>query len=309
MNATTPRFALSLSTLAAAALLAACGGGSDSEDTSITSETAQSVSANSMVLSDDAASANAVALSTTQAVVAGGQASQTYACAGGGTALFTITGGTVGSVVNGQLDAGETYSLQYTDCRGAAGAASVNGTMTLVVTAAAADAVSVNTSTQALVVALPRRTVTMNGSSTLSQTVVTNGATVVTTHRWTSPQIAFTSLRNARSSSLTLSNVDISRSVTTSGGVVSGSSSTGGLTMALGGPNGAWTATITTQGAVSYDANGLPTQGTWQMTLPHNRIGLQVGAGTATITVDHGPDGTVDKTYTFSTNTLASQAV
>lgn len=301
--------ALPLGTLVTTLLLAGCGGSADDEDTSITSETAQSVSANSMVLTEDTASAIAVVLSTTQVVVAGGQASQTYTCPGGGTALFTVTGGGVGSVTNGQLDAGENYSLQFTDCRGAAGAASVNGTMTLAVTAASADAVSVNTSTQAIVVVLPRRTLTLNGSSTLAQTVVTNGATVVTTNRWTSPQITLTSLRNARNSSLTLSNVDISRSVTTTSGVLSGSSSTGTLTIALGTPNGAWTATIATQGTASYDANGLPVQGAWQMTLPHNRIGLQVGGGTATITVDHGPDGTVDRTYTFSTTTLANEAV
>ena len=303
------RRSLPFSALATALLLTGCGGGDDNEDTTLSSETAQSVSANSMVLSDDAANANAVVLSTTQAVVAGGQASQTYACAGGGSALFTLTGGSVGSVTNGQLDAGENYSLQFTDCRGAAGAASVNGTMTLNVTAASADAVSVNTSTQAIVVVLPRRTLTLNGSSTLARTTVTNGATVVTTQRWTSPQIALTSLRNARSSSLTLSNVDISRSVTTTSGVLSGSSNSGTLTMALGAPNGGWTATLATQGSVSYDASGVPLQGAWQMTLPHNRIGLQVGGGTATITVDHGPDGTVDRTYTFGTSNLANEAV
>ncbi|MBC7993644.1 MAG: hypothetical protein H7Z15_10420 [Rhizobacter sp.] len=304
------RMALPLSTLAAALLLTACGGGEDNtEDTTISSETAQSVSANGMVLSEDAANANAVVLSTTQAVVAGGQASQAYACAGGGSALFTVSGGSVGSVVNGQLDEGETYSLQFTDCRGAAGAASVNGTMTLAVTTASVDAVSVNTSTQAIVVVLPRRTLTLNGSSTLARTVVTNGATVVTTQRWTSAQIALTSLRNARSSSLSLSNVDISRSATTTNGVLSGSSHTGTLTMALGGPNGSWTATLATQGIASYDANGVPLQGAWQMTLPHNRIGLQVGGGTATVTVDHGPDGTVDRSYTFSTSNLANEAV
>ncbi len=306
----TLRHALPLSALATALLLAGCGGGDDAQtDTSISSETAQSVGANAMVLTEDSASANAALLSTTQVVVAGGQASQTYACPGGGTALFTVTGGSVGSVTNGQLDAGENYSLQFTDCRGAAGATGVSGTMTLAVTAASADAVSVNTSTQAIAVALPRRTLTLNGSSTLAQTVVTNGATVVTTNRWTSPQITLNSLRNARNSSLTLSNVDISRSVTTTSGVASGSSHTGTLTMALGAPNGAWTATIATQGTASYDANGVPVQGAWQMTLPNNRIGLQVVGGSATITVDHGPDGTVDHSYTFSTTTLANEAV
>lgn len=300
--------ALPLTTLATALLLAGCGGSADDTDTSISSETAQSVSADTMALSEDTANANAVALNATQAVVAGGQASQTYACAGGGTAVFTITGGSLGSVVNGQLDAGENYSLQFNACRSAAGAATVSGLMTLAVTAASASSVAVNTSTQALTVTLPQRTLTLNGSSSWSQTVVTNGSSTTTTAHWVSPQIELTSLRNARTSSLTLSNVDVSRSVTTLSGVLSGSSLSGSMTMALGTPNGAWTATLATQSAATYDASGVPVQGSWSMTLPHNRIGLQVGAGSATITVDHGPDGSVDRTYTFSIATLASQA-
>lgn len=308
MTPTPFRFALPLTTLATAVLLSACGGSSDEADTSITSETAQSVSANSMVLSEDAANANAVVLSTTQAVVAGGQASQTFNCAGGGTAVFTVDPGSVGSVINGQLDAGESYSLQFTACRGSAGAASVNGLMTLDVITASADAVSVNTSTQAITVVLPLRTLTMNGSSTLSQTVVTNGATVVTTNRWVSPQIAFTSQHNARSSSLTFSNVDISRSVTTVSGVQTARSNSGTMTLALNTPGGNWSATLASQGVVSYDLNGLPLQGSWQMTLPHNRIGLTLGSGTATVTVDHRPDGSIDRTYVFTIANLAAEA-
>ena len=50
--------------------------------------------------------------------MAGGTASQTFDCAGGGTALFTVTGSNLG---NGQLDAGEVYSVSYTACKGAAG--------------------------------------------------------------------------------------------------------------------------------------------------------------------------------------------
>jgi hypothetical protein len=299
--------------LAALALLSACGGGGGDEassaDTTVSAETAQSASANGMVVSEDAANATAETLKTTQAVVASAQASQTYACAGGGTAVYTVTGSSGAALTNGQLDAGETYSLVFSACRGSAGAASLDGAMTLVVTAAATDAVTVQTSTQGIVVALPNRTLTLNGSSTLAQTVTTNGASIVTTNRWTSSQILLTSVRNARSSSLTLSGIDFTRSVTATGGVIAGSTGSGTLTMAAALPSGAWTATIATQGTVSYDAGGLPTQGSWQITLPYNRIGLQLATGSATITVDHGPDGTIDRTYTFTATILTAQAV
>jgi hypothetical protein len=139
--------------------------------------------------------------------------------------------------------------------------------------------------------------------------VVSNGASTVTSVHWVSPQITVTSQRNGISSSLTLSNVDISRSVSSAGGVVNGSTGSDTLTLTLNVPNGTWSATIATQGAVSYDANGVPTQGSWQMTLPHNRIGLSVAAGSAMLTIDNGPDGHIDYSYTFSVANLAAQAL
>lgn len=295
--------------LAAAVLLTACGGGgSDSADTTVSQETAASASANTLAIPDSAAAASTESLKTAQAVIAGGQASQTYACAGGGTATFTISGATVSGATNGQLDAGETYSLLFVACRGSAGAASVDGAMTLVVTAASAGALTVQTATQGLTVALPLRTLTWNGSSTLAQTVVTNGATSTTSTRWTAAQIQLTSLRNARSSSFTLSAVDVMRSVAVTNGVVAGSSGSTALTLAAILPNGTWTAAIASQGNVSYDAAGLPIAGSWAITLPHNAIGVTVSPGSAVITVDHGPDGTIDRTWTYTTAALAAEA-
>lgn len=295
--------------LAAATLLAACGGGGgDPADTTASDATVESSSANTLAVPESAAAATAESLKTAQAVVAGGQASQTYACAGGGTATFTITGATGAGATNGQLDAGEVYSLSYAGCRGALGAAQLDGAMTLTVTAASASGVTVQTTTQGLTVTLPQRTVTLNGSSTLAQTVVTSGATTTTTVHWTSPQIQLTSQRNARSSSFTLGGVDVTRSVSVTGGVLSGASGSTALSLDAALPNASWTVTIASQGDVSYDANGVPTAGSWHITLPHNAIGVTVGSGTTTVTLDHGPDGSIDRSWTFPTATLAAEA-
>jgi hypothetical protein len=300
--------ALALTSLLA--LLTACGGGGDDAGSTdnVGQETATAMSANSAVVPADSAEAAATVLVTTQAVVAGGQASQTYNCVGGGTALFTVTGGSVASITNDVLDAGEVYSVSYTACRGSAGAASLDGTATLTVVSAAAGVTDVSTATQGIVVTLPQRTLTLNGNSTLSQTVVTNGATATTTSRWTSPQIVVTSQRNARSSSFTLTNVDLTRSIAVTGGVISARSNSGTHTMSAVLPNASWTITTATQGAVSYDANGVPTQGAWTITLPNNRIGVSVVPGTLTLTLDYGADGTIDRTYTFSATTLVDEA-
>ena len=312
MNTSTLTLALRATALAVAALLAACGGGgsdADSTGTTVSAATAESASANGMAMPEETSSAMATTLSTTQAVVAGATAGATYSCLGGGTAVFSATGGTPAGLLNGQLDAGEVYSVQYNACRGSAGAASLNGTETLTVVSASSGNLTVSTQTQGIVVTLPQRTITLNGSSTLSQTVVTSGASVTTTNHWTSPQIALTSLRNGVTSSLTLTAIDHTRSVTTTNGVAAGTSHNGTITIDATLPASTWTATIATQGAVTFDASGVPTQGTWTITLPHNAIGVTVGSGTATVTVDHGPDGTIDHTYTFGAAALAAEAV
>lgn len=294
------------------ALLAACGGGGSDAGAptgAVSESQAQSMSANSAVIPADSVEGQASILSTTRAVVAGGTASQTYNCAGGGTAVFTVTGGSVGSVTNGQLDTGEVYGVTYTNCAGANGAATLNGGATLTVVSASGGTTQVNTATQNLQIALPLRTITINGSSTFTETVADNGGgVIVTTHHWTSPQIVVTSVRNARTSSFTLSNVDQTRAITTTNGIISARTRSGTITINAQLPNGSWTVTTATQGAVSYDANGVPTQGAWTLTLPNNIIGISVVPGTLTVTADWGADGSIDRTWVFTSTQIGSEA-
>jgi hypothetical protein len=313
MTASTIRHALSAAALLAAALLPACGGSSDTQDAGTPqnpagSETAQSVSANTLALAPDSVDANAAVLRTAQAVVAGGQATTTIQCGGGGTARFTASGGSGASLLNGVLDAGERYTIVFDNCRVSAGSDSITGLMGLDVLSASVNALTVQTTTQGIVVARPRRTVTLNGSSTLSQSTVTNGATVTTTNRWVSPQIALTSLHDARLSSLTFSNVDLTSTSTTIGGAPSGSTSSGTLTITVAWPGNSWSATIATQGVAAYDANGVATQGSWLMSLPNDRIGLVVAAGLATVALDNGANGSIDHTFVFPVLALVAGA-
>lgn len=298
-----------LAAVVVTAVLSGCGGGGDEPSAGGGStDTTQSASATGVVVVDDSARAQAALLRTTRAVVAVGTASQTVSCAGGGSALFTATAGSAGTLFNGVLDTGEAYSLQFNNCRSAAGAESITGLLTLSVISASGENLSVSTSTQAVVVGLPARTLTFDGSSTLTHTVQTTGSTQVITDRWVSPLISMTSLRNSRITSLTLSNVDLTHSETRSNGVPVGSSNEGTITIGYAGPVGHWTATIATQGVVSFDANGLPLLGLWQIILPHDLIGLQVSGGMALVTVDLGHNGSVDNTYTWPVATLTGEA-
>jgi hypothetical protein len=310
MKSLTFRFRPALVPAAAAlALLAACGGGGDPPPAEpVGQQTAEAMSANSGEIPTDSARSSAELLSATRSVIASGQASQTVACAGGGTAVYTITGGTLASVTNGVLDTGEVYTLQFNACRGSLGAAQVDGTATLTVVSAGGGSTVVDTTTQGLSVSLPRRTLTQSGSSRLSQTVVVNGAATTTTERWTSPQIQLTSVRGARTSVFTLSNVDVNRSYTVTGSTLTALSGGGTYTLGAQLPNANWSITVATQGDVTYDVNGVPTQGAWTITLPNNRIGVSIVPGTVTVTLDRGPDGVIDATWTFSTTALAGEA-
>jgi hypothetical protein len=297
--------------IALASGLTACGsGGSTAAPTGndVSSATTESVSANTAVVPTDSTEAAATTVSTAAAVVAGATENQTYNCPGGGTAVYALSGDSLATLDNGVLDTGEIYSLTFDACKGAAGAASVTGVMTLTVVSATGDSYTVHTASQNVTVALPQGSVALDGDSTLTKSVTTAGSVTTTTARWTTPGIQLTTQRNARNGSFTLSNVDITRSVTVSSGIVTETSASGSATLAAALPNANWTVTLTTQGAVGYDADGTPTQGSWSITLPYNSIALDVAGGLATVSVDYGADGTVDKTYVFTVEALCAEA-
>jgi hypothetical protein len=256
--------------------------------------------------------ARATALSASGAATAqpAAVASVPVACAGGGTATLSITGGTAASVLNGQFDAGEVYQLVFANCRSAFGAVNVNGALALTVQAASATELALALAVTDLAVTLPRGTVTLAGSSTrqLSAATLAGGATQWTS-RFTSPGVTLaTQYNNGRSSVFTLSGVDITHQSTWLSGVLQSSSINGTHTLAATLPNRSFSHTVTTQGDVIYSAIGVPVSGVWTITLPRTLITVSVANATATITVDDGKDGTIDRTFTVPVARLQSEA-
>lgn len=313
--------------LLCAAALAACGGGGSSApaDEVLSTDTATGYSANAALVSGDAGAVLDTSVLAAQSVVAtqataaaAHEAAQGVSaravtnaavdCAGGGTAVLGITGGTAGSELNGQLDAGEVYTLTFMDCSGTAGAAVVNGSLTMTVVAADANTLSVTTEAVALSAALPRGSVTLNGSTARTVSSTTSGATTQLTSHFTSENLGLTTHYNGRTSNFTLSAVDITRQATLVDGVLQGSSINGTHTMELTLPNGSARYTVATQGSATYGPTGLPTGGTWTITLPHAAVGLSIANALATITVDQGKDGTIDRSVTVPVSRLASDA-
>jgi hypothetical protein len=307
---------LATASLALALALAGCGGGDSTPaatttttpPTAASAQTVQTTTANTTTVPESATSANDTIVSASQAVVAAGQAGATITCAGGGTAVYQVTAPTLALATNGQFDTGENYSLTFTNCTAATGLDSVNGSLTLNVVAASATELSLATATNDIVVTEPRGTVTLNGSSTFDRTITTSGATTTTASEWKTPSYTIVTAFNARTSTYTFTDIDLTRTVVTTSGTVTSIACSGTGTFSAVLPDGTFTVTETTQGNVLFDAQGTPTQGSWTLVLPHNTIMISISGGVATVSVDYGSLGIVDKVYTFQVTDLETEA-
>jgi hypothetical protein len=325
--------------LAVASLLAGCGGGGGDGSAfggGTSNDEAAVAAANGTLMASDATTALDTGVMAAQAVVATQAAAAVagedratalaspgngesvaaqvlvnvpVSCAGGGSATLSLSGGSAGSLLNGQFDAGEVYALQFTNCKSSSGAASVNGSLSLTVLAAGTGTATLQLTATQLVVALPRGTVTINGSSTRQITASSGdaGTTTVSSH-YTASSLAMATQFNGRSSTFTLSAVDITRQATWLAGVLQSSSLSGTHTLAATLAGGSFSHTVATQGSVSYGANGLPSAGSWTVTLPLVIVGITVANGVVTITIDEGKNGSIDRTFTINISRLQNDA-
>ncbi len=327
--------------LAAALLLAltACGGGGgsdDSADDSLSSETATHYAADSTLVASDTTVAVETAVVTAEAVTAtqaGGSAASTgrssaqaagqgegqasaqavasvpVACPGGGSATLTITGGTALSVLNGQFDAGEMYAITFDQCAAASGAAQVNGAMTLTVQSAGSGSLVAAVTATALQVGLPRGRLSYSGAASWSASRSDNGGGVtVANSTLAADQLSVTTAYAARSSQFALTAVDVQRSATWSGELLQSSSMSGSWTLSASGVNGNFSATVATQRNCSFDAEGNPTGGGWSLDLPTARLTMSVAGGSATLQLDSGKDGSIDRSWTATLPELEAAA-
>jgi hypothetical protein len=254
--------------------VAACGGGGDDDNAGDADRITTSASANGVIVADDSVHAQSVVLVTARTVIASGSASQLVSCAGGGSAIFTASG-PAGTLGNGTLDAGEVYSIDFFACRSSSGSARVTGELSLTVNSASGPDHSVTTVSD-LTVELPRRMLSFEGTSTLVHTEVTAGSTQVVTDQWTAQSVSATSFRNNRYTRLSLTNVHLTRRVTTTDGTVTDISDEGHITMAYDGWAGNWSATISTDGRVRFSVDGVPLAGIWRIALPQQLLVLEV---------------------------------
>ena len=328
-------------TLACGSLLTACGGGgSDTappSSTSLSQGDATADAANSTATGADTAAAMDTVIDTTAslaqitATVASTSADRMQAlstdahadaspvppitnvtvnCGGGGTATLSITGGTALTEVNGQLDAGEHYTVSYAQCTGQAGYAQLNGSVEMDVVSAdhttSPATLAVNLSVTNLQLTWPSGSATLNGTGAVSRSVTTSNGSTTTTSHVTVPSATLATVFNSRTGSFTLSNLDATRTVGSVAGVATASQYSGHHTLS-GTANGrTFSMTVSTTGNVSYDATGALVSGAWTVVRPLATISTTLANGTVIITVDDGNNGTIDHTWTFPAATLNS---
>ena len=320
-----------------AALLGGCGGGDDPTAAVVTADaiddpTATLYAADATQIGSDALTTADGAVLAAQAMIGAGagvsaaagqtasksadvslQASSPLACPGGGSATVSITGGTPFSRLNGQLDAGEVYTVVFAACSGAAGIGQLDGTMAMTVVNASGDsangALTVSLTATRLALALPRGGATLDGSVTRTFTVATAaGGSVLLTSRYTTPSLTLATRYNTRSSTFVLSAVDLTRTATLAGGALQSSGSSGSHTVAATLPNASFGFTVATSGGATYAADGTPTAGLWTITLPNTTITVSIGGTTATVALDRGKDGTIDHSFTLPVAQLVALA-
>jgi hypothetical protein len=324
--------------LACGVLLSACGGGDGAPPattTPLSQSDATADAANATSTGADTASAmdtvidttSALALATAQpanaaadrvhalaadASAAAALTNVTVNCAGGGTATLSITGGTAASELNGQLDAGEHYSVAYAQCTGQAGYAQLDGSVEMDVVSAdhgtSPATLSVNLTVTGLSLTLPAGSATLDGTATVSRNVATAGGTTTTTSHVTVPGATLATRFNSRSGTFTLSDLDATRTLAAVAGVTAASQYTGHHTLSGTADGRTFSMSVSTTGNVSYDATGALVSGQWTVVRPKATVATVVANGTVVITVDDGNDGTIDHTWTLPVRQLDAAA-
>jgi len=131
--------------LACGILLSSCGGGGGGGTApvlavpTLSQLDATATSANAASTGEDTALAVDSVIDRTSALalaMPAGVVSATVACAGGGSATLSISGGTLAGELDGQLDAGEHYSIVFAQCGDSAGSGRLNGSAEMEVVSA-----------------------------------------------------------------------------------------------------------------------------------------------------------------------------
>lgn len=321
------------------ALLSACGGGGSSSEGTATSQSSSSATQRTTMSATSASSTSSTTLlsghATASAVdsvynaVAGAQGgahayaataghrsalaasdstSFTLNCDQGGTATITISGGTLDTRLNGQLDAGERYQAVFSACKVQGGAVQLDGTVAMDVQSADTTGTAVQMSFTSLKATTGGNSTTLDGDALLQGTKTTSNGSTTTTAEIKATKLTLVTAWNSRAATLVLSDADLSWSTTWSGSVPTTSSLSGRYTVSGTVNDVTLSDTVAISGGVEFNSDGTPSSGSWTSKDSKATVKTSVSSNQVTIDVDDGNDGTTDHSWTLTLPQWGSSA-
>jgi len=311
-----------LAALACGILLSSCGGGGGGGAPApvlalptLSQLDATATSANAASSSEETALTVDAVIDRTSAValaMPAGVVSATVACAGGGNATVSISGGTLDGELDGQLDAGEHYSVVFAQCGDSAGSGRLNGSAELDVVSAdrstSLQTLALHLSVDHLELVQPSGTVTLDGTASASRSVTTGNGMTTTVSHISVPSATLATAFNGRGARFTVSDLDATHTVTAVDGVTTASRFDGRMTLTGSADGRSLSLTFATTGNVTHDGSGALVSGTWTVVRPDATITTTVANGLVFMTTDDGNDGTIDHTWTSTSAELQAAA-
>jgi hypothetical protein len=313
-----PRFMKTAATLAAVCLLAACGGSGDDDDgtAGISNESAEGYAADSAAMPVVAADGVDLAIETVESGLAAGAAGGevgaqsvdgSRACAGGGTVSWTVTSLDAEDEANGRLDAGEVVDVEYAACIGADGTTTLDGSLQLTVNERDDDSSDLTLLVSGLELRKPAGSFTVGGGMRLQrETVALDGGGSERRRTLSSESVAMVTMIGERESNYRLRDLDWTVVKTyDAGGAFVSRTHDGELTLEADNPRrpDAQLA-IDTDGALTVGTDGYVSAGRLVATSNEHELTATWAAGSVTITLDLGRDGSIDRSWTITRDAL-----
>ncbi|HLL18899.1 MAG TPA: hypothetical protein VK439_08955 [Rubrivivax sp.] len=301
-------------------LLASCGGGggnaSDDLDQALSSDTAQGYAADAQAMPLSAATTVQLATLALEAALRDGptpipapssQASSSFSfaapCKNGGSINIGIAGGTAEQRANGVLDAGETYTISFTQCGHLDNRGVLDGSLSLVVTAFGASQADLTHSANALRLTSTQGRYTLQGTVREQRSsITTTGGGERLTSQLTSGGLGLQSLVGNRSGSYELRALDWTVvCLLDNSGALLRRSHQGSLSLVASTPRRPHaTLQVTTQGTLVAGDDGLyAAQGSFSLATQRDRIAVTYGSTTVTMELDLGNNGSIDRRWTL----------
>ncbi|MBL8324868.1 MAG: hypothetical protein JNJ89_07910 [Rubrivivax sp.] len=303
--------------------LAACGGGGDDDRSGISDDTAQGYAADAATMPVTAGTAlNAAtttlqtALTTTTAAAAKAAGSEdgtgaatqattpttTVPCALGGSVSWVASGLPLADLLNGRLDAGETYDITYSACATAVTGVVLDGAARLVVNAADASGLDLATTATALTATTPQGRFVLDGRWQHQLRVSTDAAGGTTrANRFATPLAVLTSTVNTRQARYELRDMDwtVADTFSSSGQPVARAHN-GRLELFASTPRRpSATLRVATLGTLVIGSDGLAVSGGFSLVAGGDKWSVTYGATTVSIALDIGNDGSTERTWTL----------